>query len=114
MADASRSSSRRIGALQGEKTACDTLVLWGERGVVHRLFKPVALLQAQCRGSVSGQLLPAEHFIPEERPADTAAALRACIRAGPGCPAESRFVPTSGPPMKQRTLGTRSATPPNV
>jgi len=62
---------------QGEKIACDTLVLWGERGVVHRLFQPLALWQAQCAGRVSGHALPAGHFIPEELPQDTAHALQA-------------------------------------
>ncbi|GAB3501391.1 alpha/beta hydrolase [Curvibacter fontanus] len=66
----------RASRARGEKIACDTLVLWGERGVVHRLFKPLELWQAQCRATVSGQLLPAGHFIPEELPAETAAALR--------------------------------------
>ncbi|MDP3700343.1 MAG: alpha/beta hydrolase [Hylemonella sp.] len=61
---------------QGKKIACDTLVLWGERGVVNKLFKPLELWQAQCSATVSGQLLPAGHFIPEELPAETAAALR--------------------------------------
>ncbi len=62
---------------QGEKIACDTLVLWGERGVVHRLFQPLTLWQAQCAGRVSGHALPAGHFIPEELPQDTAHALQA-------------------------------------
>ncbi len=61
----------------GQRIACDTLVLWGERGVVHRLFKPLALWQAQCAGRVSGFAMPAGHFIPEELPAATADALRA-------------------------------------
>ncbi|MCZ8253058.1 MAG: alpha/beta hydrolase [Hylemonella sp.] len=67
----------RASRARGDKIACDTLVLWGERGVVHRLFKPLGLWQAQCSAAVSGQLLPAGHFIPEELPAETAAALRA-------------------------------------
>lgn len=67
----------RSSRAHGDRIACDTLVLWGARGVVHRLFKPLALWQAQCRGTVSGQLLPAGHFIPEELPAETAAALKA-------------------------------------
>ena len=50
------------------KIACDTLVLWSERGVVNRLFKPLELWQAQCAAQVSGQALPAGHFIPEELP----------------------------------------------
>ena len=57
---------------KGEKIACDTLVLWGGRGVVQRLFQPLALWQAQCRGQVSGHAMPAGHFIPEELPQQTA------------------------------------------
>ena len=61
---------------RGQRIACDTLVLWGERGVVQKLFDPLALWQAQCAGTVSGQAMPAGHFIPEELPEATAAALR--------------------------------------
>jgi haloacetate dehalogenase len=56
--------------------ACDTLVLWGERGVVHQLFNPLALWQAQCSATVRGIALPAGHFIPEELPERTAQHLR--------------------------------------
>jgi haloacetate dehalogenase len=59
----------------GEKIACDTLALWGERGVVQRLFEPLELWQAQCSGQVSGHAMPAGHFIPEELPEATADAL---------------------------------------
>ena len=55
----------------GDKIACDMLVLWGERGVVNRMFKPVDLWQAQCAGQVRGQVMPAGHFIPEELPEAT-------------------------------------------
>jgi haloacetate dehalogenase len=70
----------RTSRARGDRIACDTLVLWGERGVVHRLFKPLELWQAQCSAMVSGQLLPAGHFIPEELPAETAAALKNFFR----------------------------------
>jgi len=69
-------SSRAQQAKGGGKVACDTLVLWGERGVVQRLFAPLDLWQAQCCGRVSGQALPAGHFIPEELPLETAAVLK--------------------------------------
>lgn len=59
----------------GERVACDTLVLWGTRGVVHKMFEPLALWQAQCAGRVSGQALPTGHFVPEEAPAEVAQAL---------------------------------------
>lgn len=60
----------------GEKILCDTLVLWGEQGVVQRFFDPLALWQAQCSATVSGGTLPAGHFIPEQLPAETAQALK--------------------------------------
>lgn len=62
----------RASRAQGEKIQCDLHVLWGERGVVHRLFKPLTLWQAQCAGQVSGQALPSGHFIPEELPDEVA------------------------------------------
>ena len=65
----------RESRARGDKIACDMLVLWGERGVVQRLFKPLELWQAQCAGTVRGQALPAGHFIAEELPLQTAAAL---------------------------------------
>ena len=57
---------------RGEKVACDMLVLWGERGVVQRMFQPLALWQAQCAGMVSGQTLPCGHYMPEECPTEVA------------------------------------------
>ncbi len=69
----------RAARAAGRQIACDTLVLWGERGVVARLFEPLALWQAQCAGRVTGRALPAGHFIPEELPDETAAALRAFL-----------------------------------
>lgn len=66
----------RASRAQGNKISCDTLVLWGARGVVQRLFKPLDLWQAQCAGQVSGQAMEAGHFIPEELPTATTAQLR--------------------------------------
>jgi len=66
----------RASRAAGEKIACDLLVLCGERGVVQRLFDPLALWQAQCSGRVEARTLPAGHFIPEELPQETAQALR--------------------------------------
>ena len=57
---------------RGEKVACDMLVLWGDRGVVQRMFQPLALWQAQCAGTVSGQTLPCGHYMPEECPTEVA------------------------------------------
>ena len=66
----------RESRLKGKKIACDTLVLWGSKGVVNRLFKPLDLWQAQCSATVTGEAMPAGHFIPEELPTETAASLR--------------------------------------
>jgi haloacetate dehalogenase len=62
----------RASRAAGQKIACDTLVLWGERGVVQALFDPLALWRAQCAAGLQGQGLPAGHFIPEELPDATA------------------------------------------
>lgn len=65
----------RDSRAHGVKVRCDMLVLWGERGVVNRLFDPMALWQAQCSGLVTGHAMPSGHFIPEEQPQATAEAL---------------------------------------
>lgn len=67
----------RASRAAGQRIACDTLVLWGERGVVQALFDPMALWQAQCGATVSGHTMPAGHYIAEELPDETAQALRA-------------------------------------
>ena len=50
------------------RIACPVRALWGERGVVHRLFAPVADWQAKCALEVTGRALPTGHYIPEEAP----------------------------------------------
>jgi haloacetate dehalogenase len=48
---------------------CPVRVLWGERGVVHRLFTPLADWREKCAADVSGSAMPAGHYIAEEAPA---------------------------------------------
>ncbi len=74
---------RASRALPGDagRIACNTLVLWGERGVVNRLFDPMALWQAQCAATVSGKAVAAGHFIPEELPDVTARYLKEFFNA---------------------------------
>ncbi|RZU01249.1 alpha/beta fold hydrolase [Rivibacter subsaxonicus] len=55
-----------------QRVQCPLQVLWGERGVVARLFDPLADWRAACDGPVSGRALAAGHFIPEELPEQTA------------------------------------------
>jgi haloacetate dehalogenase len=70
----------RASRAAGEKIACEMLVLWGEHGIIGRLFDPLAAWGAQCAAAVSGQVLPAGHFIPEELPDETARHLHAFLR----------------------------------
>lgn len=62
----------RESRAHGEKIRCDVHVLWAGRGTVNRFFQPLALWQAQCAGTVSGEALPAGHFLAEELPVLTA------------------------------------------
>ena len=71
----------RASRAAAQNIACDTMVLWGERGVVHRMFTPRELWQAQCSAQVSGQVMAAGHFIPEELPQATAAHLQSFFKA---------------------------------
>ena len=58
----------RHSRAHGQKIACDTLVLWGARGLVPRYFEPIAPWIAQCSAQVTGFAMDSGHFIPEERP----------------------------------------------
>jgi haloacetate dehalogenase len=71
----------RASRAAGDKIACPMLVLWGSRGVIHRLFEPLELWQAQCAAPVEGRLVEAGHFIPEEQPDLTAQTLAAFFSA---------------------------------
>ncbi len=55
---------------------CPLLVLWGERGVVNRLFRPLDDWRAVAT-DVRGEALPCGHYLAEEAPEATLAALRA-------------------------------------
>ncbi|WP_235830038.1 alpha/beta fold hydrolase [Algihabitans albus] len=60
----------------GERIDCPLLVLWGEKGVVQRTYDVLAVWRAKAE-KVEGQALPCGHFVPEEAPAETLAALEA-------------------------------------
>jgi haloacetate dehalogenase len=53
-----------------EPVTCPMLVLWGERGVVHRLFHPLEDWRAVAT-DVRGRALPCGHYLPEEAPDET-------------------------------------------
>jgi haloacetate dehalogenase len=63
----------------GRKVACPLLVLWGEKGVVNRLYTPVADWSAVAV-DVRGHTIPSGHFLAEEAPQPTLAALQAFLR----------------------------------
>jgi haloacetate dehalogenase len=51
-------------------------VLWGDKGVVHRYFDPVNDWRAAAV-DVRGRALSSGHYLAEEAPAETLAALQA-------------------------------------
>lgn len=67
----------RASRAAGRQVQCDLHVLWGERGVVARLFRPIDDWRAACSGTVTGRAVAAGHFIPEELPDLTADELAA-------------------------------------
>jgi len=72
----------RASRAAGERIAAQTLLAWGARGVVGRLFDPVALWQAQCARPLVAHPLEAGHFLAEERPAETAALIERFLQSG--------------------------------
>ena len=64
----------------GRKVTCPLLALWGEKGVVHRLFRPLDDW-AQVATDVQGRALPSGHYLAEEAPDQTTAEFLAFFRA---------------------------------
>ncbi|HXR56522.1 MAG TPA: alpha/beta hydrolase [Casimicrobiaceae bacterium] len=60
------------------RVACPLLVLWGERGVVNRLCKPLDDWRAVA-DDVRGRTLPAGHYLAEEVPGETLRELKAFL-----------------------------------
>ena len=66
-------------AAAGTKVECPTLALWGERGFVGGHYDVPAVWR-EYASDVHGLGVPAGHFVPEEAPAETTAALREFLR----------------------------------
>ena len=62
-----RPRARRRGCRRAARSTCPLLVLWGEKGVVHRLFDPVADWRTVAT-DVRGRALPSGHYLAEEVP----------------------------------------------
>jgi len=59
----------------GRKITCPVLVLWGARGAVGLWYKPLEVW-AEWASDLRGHAIESGHFIPEEKPVETLAALR--------------------------------------
>ncbi len=64
----------------GRRVRCPLLALWGDRGVVHRLFDPLAEWRAVA-DDVRGKALPCGHYLAEELPRETLAELESFLGA---------------------------------
>ncbi|HTN48678.1 MAG TPA: alpha/beta hydrolase [Burkholderiaceae bacterium] len=53
---------------EAQRIRCPVHALWGARGVIERLFTPLADWQAKAAATVTGRALPCGHYIPEELP----------------------------------------------
>jgi haloacetate dehalogenase len=68
----------------GRRIACPLLVLWGSEGALPAFYDDVLGIWRDWADDVRGGPIDATHFIPEDRPAETAAALREFFAAAGG------------------------------
>jgi haloacetate dehalogenase len=64
------------------RIACPVLVLWGEAGIARRAEDPLAAWRPWC-DDLRGRGVPGGHFLPEEAPAETLAALERFFAGSP-------------------------------
>lgn len=70
----------RADVKAGRKIACPTLILWGAKGVVGRLFHPLDAWRDLVL-SPAGHAIDCGHFIPEEKPEEVVRAFREFFRS---------------------------------
>jgi haloacetate dehalogenase len=63
------------------RIACPVLALWGDHGIARRAEDPLAAWRPWC-DDVTGHGVPGGHFLPEEAPAETLAALERFFSEG--------------------------------
>ena len=69
----------RADIAAGRKIECPVLLLWGEHGVVGKLFRPLESWH-ELVARPTGEALNCGHFLPEEAPEDTLRLLRGFFR----------------------------------
>jgi haloacetate dehalogenase len=67
------------GADRDRKVGCPLLALWGEQGVVERLYDVLGVWRGYA-SEVRGRALPCGHYLAEERPEETAEELVTFLR----------------------------------
>ncbi|WP_439497107.1 alpha/beta fold hydrolase [Bosea sp. (in: a-proteobacteria)] len=60
----------------GKTISCPTLALWGEAGIPAKGASPLEIWRSTFAPKADGQAIASGHFLPEENPADTLAALK--------------------------------------
>jgi len=68
---------------RGKKIRMPVMILWGKRGVIQKMFKPLRDWR-EVASDVRGKGLDCGHFLPEEKPAEVLAQVQRFLRtAGP-------------------------------
>jgi haloacetate dehalogenase len=60
----------------GKRILCPTLILWGEAGIPSEGGDPLRIWRESFAPQAEGGAIASGHFLPEENPADTLAAIR--------------------------------------
>jgi haloacetate dehalogenase len=66
----------RADRAAGKTIACPTLVLWGDSGIPAAGTSPLDIWRETFAPHATGQAITSGHFLPEENPVDTLAALK--------------------------------------
>lgn len=62
------------------RIACPLLVLWGEKGLMHKAYDVLGTWLDRAGAGLEGQPVPSGHFLPEEAPEETIQALQRFFR----------------------------------